>query len=103
MPDLDLEERQTALASLCRESLYARDERRRGIVIQALPCPLLVVTGSRDVQWPASRYEGLWLKADHLSIEGASHWGLVLSRRALARAVPAVAQWMERVTPSLAW
>lgn len=103
MPDLDLEERQVALASLCRESRYARDERRRGIVIQALPCPLLVVTGSRDAQWPASRYEGLWLKADRLSVEGASHWGLVLSRRALARAVPAVAEWMQKVTPSPAW
>ncbi len=96
MPDLDREEREIALASLGRESRLARDERRRGIVIREMPCPLLIVTGEMDSQWPRERYDNLWLKADHLSIEGASHWGLVLNRRALARSIPAVTDWMER-------
>ena len=95
MLDLDREERTVALASLGRESRFARDGRQRGIVIESLPCPLLIVTGTRDRQWPRERYNDLWLPADHLSVEGASHWGLVLSRRALATAIPAVLRWLE--------
>ena len=98
MSDLDLEERNIALASLSGESRLARDERRRGVVIEKLPCPLLIVTGTLDTQRPRQRYDNLWLKADHLTGEGASHWGLVLNRRALAGAIPAVLQWLERAT-----
>lgn len=94
MPDLDREERTMALASLCRESRLARDERKAGIVIESLPCPLLIVTGTADRQWPAERYNDLWLRADPLSVEGASHWGLVLNRRALATTIPAVLRWI---------
>jgi pimeloyl-ACP methyl ester carboxylesterase len=94
MPDLDREERLIALGSLGRESRYARDERQRGIVIDALACPLLIVTGSRDRQWPRERYDGLHLPAEHLAAEGASHWGLVLNRRALAEIGPAVLRWL---------
>jgi pimeloyl-ACP methyl ester carboxylesterase len=95
MPDLDREERTIALASLGRESRLARDERQRGIVIASLPCPLLFVTGTRDRQWPRERYNDLWLTVDHLGVEGASHWGLVLNRRALATTIPAVLRWLE--------
>ena len=97
MPDLNREERELALASLGRESRLARDERRRGVVIEALPCPLLLVTGTADTQWPSETYDRLWLPADRLSVEGASHWGLALNRRALAQAVPAVCEWVRRV------
>ena len=93
MHDLDLAERQVALASLSRESRLARDERRAGVVIESLPCPLLIVTGTADASWPRERYDSLWLNAEHLSVEGASHWGLVLNRRALTTAVPAVTGW----------
>src|SRR5205823_1172897 len=48
MSDLDPEERQIALGSLGKESRFARDERQRGIVIAALACPLLIVTGFED-------------------------------------------------------
>jgi pimeloyl-ACP methyl ester carboxylesterase len=96
MPDLDCEEREIALASLGRESRLARDERKAGVVIESLPCPLLIVTGAADTQWPRSKYDGLWLQADFVEVEGASHWGLVLSRRALAQAAPAVVAWLER-------
>ena len=56
----------------------------------ALPCPLLIVTGTRDRAWPRERYNDLWLTADYLSVDGASHWGLVLQRRALGSMLPAV-------------
>jgi hypothetical protein len=83
-----------ALASLGRESRLARDERQRGVVIAALPCPLLIVTGTRDRAWPRERYNDLWRAADYLSVDGASHWGLVLQRRALGSMLPAVLRWI---------
>lgn len=95
MPDLDREERGIALASLCNESRRARDERKRGVVIESLPCPLLIVTGSADRQFPTSTYDNLWLPAERIEVAGASHWGLVLSRRAIAGAVDDVVGWME--------
>jgi pimeloyl-ACP methyl ester carboxylesterase len=98
MPDLDREERLIALTSLGRESRLARDERQRGIIIEALPCPLLIVTGTRDRAWPRERYNHLWLTADYLSVEGASHWGLVLQRRALSWMIPDVLRWITQHT-----
>ena len=96
MSDLIREERLIALSSLSKESRMARDQRHRGIVIQSLPCPLLLVTGSRDREWPAHRYDGLTLPADRLTMQGASHWGLMLNRLAIGRAAPAVIEWLER-------
>jgi pimeloyl-ACP methyl ester carboxylesterase len=98
MPDLDREERMIALASLGRESRRARDERQRGIILEALPCPLLIVTGTRDRAWPRERYNNLWLTADYLSVEGASHWGLVLKRSALGSMIPEVLRWIAQYT-----
>lgn len=96
MPDLDHDERRMALASLGSESRLARDERAAGVVVEHLPCSLLVVTGADDHQWPKSRYATMHLRADWMDAPGASHWGLVLSRRALMSLVPAVTGWMER-------
>jgi pimeloyl-ACP methyl ester carboxylesterase len=104
MPDLDRDERVIALSSLGRESRLARDERQAGIVIESIPCPFLIITGTADTQWPRERYHNLWLKADYLSIEGASHWGLVLNRRALDTMIPAVLRWLAgalRVPPPI--
>jgi hypothetical protein len=98
MPDLDREERLMALVSLGRESRLARHERQRGIIIEVLPCPLLIVTGSKDRAWPCERYDNLWLTADYLSVEGASHWGLVLQRRALNSMIPEVLHWIVQQT-----
>lgn len=95
MFDLDAEERLIALASCGRESRYARDERAAGVVVASLPCPLLIVTSTADEQWTRSRYDGLHLPADHLSVDGASHWGLVLSRSVLASLVPDVLRWVQ--------
>ena len=98
MPDLDVEELTIALASLGKESRFARDQRRRGVIIPGLPCPLLIVTGTLDTAWPKERYDGLWLRPEHLSVEDASHWGLVLSRGAISKCVPAVVAWLEKKT-----
>jgi pimeloyl-ACP methyl ester carboxylesterase len=94
MPDLDREERVLALASLCQESRLARDDRKRGIIIESLPCPLLIVTGSADRQFPTATYDGLWLPAERIEAPGASHWGLVLSRRTVAALVEDVVGWL---------
>jgi len=94
MADLDREERLVALGSLAMESRRARDDRAAGIVIETLGCPLLVVTGTADSQWPRERYERLHLARRHIEAAGASHWGLVLNRRVLPTLVPTVVEWM---------
>jgi pimeloyl-ACP methyl ester carboxylesterase len=96
MPDLDGEERRIALASLGMESRMARDDRKAGITIADLGCPLLVVTGTADAQWPRARYQDLYLQRDHVEAEGASHWGLVLNRRVLPRLISAVVDWIAK-------
>jgi hypothetical protein len=95
MPDLDREERVIALSSLCNESRFARDERAAGVELRGLPCPLLVVTGTADLQWPRSRYNGMHLPAEHMTVEGASHWGLVLNRRVLPGIIDRVLRWID--------
>jgi pimeloyl-ACP methyl ester carboxylesterase len=97
MPDLDLEERRIALASLGRESRLARDERSAGIAIAPPGAPCLVVTGGADESWPRHRYQDFPLAADFIAIEGVSHWGLVLNRRALPGLVSAVVGWLNKV------
>jgi hypothetical protein len=94
MPDLNRDERVIALSSLGKESRLARDERQAGVVIESIPCPLLIVTGTADTQWPRERCQRLWRKADDLSVDGASHWGLVLNRHALETMIPAVLRWL---------
>lgn len=100
MPDLDREERVIALSSLGLESQYARDDRKAGIVIESLPCPLLIVTGSADRLWHRDKYDDLWLDADRFEVDGASHWGLVLSRRAIEVAVGKVVGWLDTLSVS---
>ena len=93
MPDLDIEERLIAIESLSPESRTARDDRKAGIVIDALPCPLLVVTGSEDRDWPRSAYAGMHLPADYLEASGR----LALGARAEPprAAGPVEAEWSD--------
>ena len=95
MPDLAIAERRVAIESLSPESRTARDDRKAGIVIAALPCPLLVVTGSEDRDWPRSAYAGMRLPAEYLEVPGASHWGLVLNRRVLPDLSKQVTDWLD--------
>lgn len=99
MPDLDSEERSIALRSLGVESRLARDERKRGIVLEDLSCRLLIVTAEWEGDRQQVDYAGLRLSADYLSVAACSHWGLVLNRRALRQVVPAVDRWMSRAIP----
>lgn len=94
MPDLDDEERNIALASLGLESRLARDQRAGGIVLTSIPCPLLLLIGTSDSQWPEERYRDLWLVHDQVLIQGASHWGLVLSRQAVRTQAETANDWL---------
>jgi pimeloyl-ACP methyl ester carboxylesterase len=98
MFDLDRAERATAIGSLCKESAYARGDRAAGVVVRELGCPALIVTSTGDKQWPRSRYEGMHLPVEHISVEGASHWGLVLSRRIVADVAARVVAWLDGAT-----
>ena len=95
MPDLNLKERQIALKSASPESRTARDERKAGIVLKSLPCPLLIVTGDEDQSWPKSAYEKMHLSAEYLDSPGSSHWGLVLNRRSLPSLSTSVSDWLD--------
>ncbi len=94
LPDLDLEERQTALDAMSRESRYAMGERMAGVVVKSVPCPLLIATGSEDVTWPKDAVVAGWLNPDRHVIEGASHWGLPLNRSAISAAAPVISRWI---------
>ena len=94
MPDLGTGERLVALGSASLESRTARDERRAGVVIHSLPCPLVVVTESEDRDWLRSAYEGMTLPAEYLESVGASHWGLVLNRRVLPDPSTRASDWL---------
>jgi len=97
MLGLDRAERVVALESLGPESRLARDERKAGVVIENAGCPLLIITGTADTEWPRVRYDGLQFPADHISVEGASHWGLVLDRRLLPGIASSAISWLEGV------
>ena len=94
MRDLEAEERAVGVAALDKDSRYARDQRGRGVVVTALACPFLLITGAQDRYFPASSYADLWLPCERLTME-AGHWGLPLNRRAIAGVLPGVTQWLE--------
>ena len=65
MADLDTEERIIALSSVGLESRMARDERKAGIRIDKMTCPLMIMTGTDDEAWPFQTYQGLWIPFTH--------------------------------------
>jgi pimeloyl-ACP methyl ester carboxylesterase len=101
MPDLDAEEVGIALASLGRESAFARQERRRGVWFppRGQTRSVLVVAGERDESFPprVCRHVARFLGAGYVELPGASHWGLVLNRRALDAAWPTILTWLDRL------
>lgn len=98
MPDLDAEETGIALASLGGESAFARQERRRGVWFdpRGATGSVLVVGGERDERYPpaACRRVARFLNAGYAELAGASHWGLVLNRRALDAAWAEISGWL---------
>jgi pimeloyl-ACP methyl ester carboxylesterase len=101
MPDLDPEEVGIALASLGPESAFARQERRRGVWFppRGVTDAILVVAGERDESFPphTCRRVARFLGAEYAELPGASHWGLVLNRRAIDAAWPAITAWLDRL------
>jgi len=71
------------------ESQLARDERKRGIPVPSLSCPVLVVWGEEFAQ-DRGRSVADFYKAEGLSIPGASHWDLVLKEDARS----AIRKWI---------
>jgi pimeloyl-ACP methyl ester carboxylesterase len=101
MPDLEPDEVRVALASLGPESAFARQERRCGVWFhpRGFMGPVMIVAGERDESFPppVCRQLARFLAADYVELAGASHWGLVLNRRALDAAWPALAAWLDRL------
>jgi pimeloyl-ACP methyl ester carboxylesterase len=99
-PDLDQEERGRAMASLCKESRWARDERKAGVLINRLPCPSMVVADpSRPdyrERYKAVRREGARLGIEFFDTPTTGHWDLVLNRRNLAVLIPRVLAWLDQ-------
>jgi pimeloyl-ACP methyl ester carboxylesterase len=100
MPDLDGEEIAVALASLGPESAFARQERRCGVWFdpRGFSGAVLIAAGQRDQLFPPAHCGRVarFLGAEYLELPGASHWGLVLNRRALDAAWPGILAWLER-------
>ncbi len=99
MPDLDEEEVAVALASVGPESSLARQERQRGIFMdpQHMRGRVLIVAGERDdvIAPSACARTARFFGGDYLECPLASHWGLVLNRRALDTMVPDVLRWLD--------
>ena len=97
MPDLTTEERRIAQSSLCDESRLMGSQRRRGIIIERMPCPMLEILGGLDDYYPTEpSYHGVGLAGDQVFVADSSHWGLVLSRRVQAKLLPQVLDWLNK-------
>jgi pimeloyl-ACP methyl ester carboxylesterase len=83
------------------ESGLARRQRKRGISVPAasLRCPVLVIYGEEDRQFPpeVNAKTAVYLDGDSLSVTGAGHWGIVYGERAVTEAAPAVDRWLRMV------
>ena len=81
-----------------RDSLYARDQRQRGIDVGPVAAPLLVVHG--DVEGNAEQRGPAVARAlagDTLKIAGASHWALVVGERYRREVRGGIRAWVGRV------
>jgi pimeloyl-ACP methyl ester carboxylesterase len=99
MPELTDAEAEQVVRLVELESGRARRERKAGIDVpgEALHCPVLVVAGGADRQFPpavcrrvAEHYGG-----ELLEVPGAGHWGLVMSERAVRQMAPRVSDWLD--------
>jgi len=77
------------------ESLLARGERKRGISVPAITCPLLVVAG-RDYVATRGRPVAEHYGSELMEFPDLSHFQLVVDQRVRE----AVAQWADSVSPA---
>lgn len=99
MPELTDAEAEQVVRLVERESGRARRERKAGIEVprDAVRCPVLVVSGSVDRQFPmavcrrvAEHYGG-----ELLEVAGAGHWGLVMGKQVVRDTAPRVSDWLD--------
>lgn len=96
MPDLTTEECRIAQSSLSSESLLMASERRRGILIEQMPCSMLEILGGFDDYYPTEpSYHGIGMANHQIFVSESSHWGLMLNRRVLPELVPQVLVWLD--------
>ncbi len=96
MPDLTTEERRIAQSSLCSESELMGSERRRGILIEQMPCPMLEILGGLDNYYPTEpSYHDIGMANRQIHVRESSHWGLMLNRRVLTTLLPQVLDWLD--------
>jgi pimeloyl-ACP methyl ester carboxylesterase len=96
MPDLTTDERRIAQSSLCSESELMGSERRRGILIDEMPCPMLEILGGLDNYYPTEpSYHGIGMANRQIYVSESSHWGLMLNRRELPTLLPQVLDWLD--------
>ena len=96
MDDLTRDERALAQRALCKESRLMACERRRGIVIEQMPCAMLEILGGLDDYYPTEPgYHDIGLADHRILVEEASHWGLVLNGRVLPGLLAQVLPWLE--------
>jgi pimeloyl-ACP methyl ester carboxylesterase len=77
------------------DSLLARAERKRGVSVPPLACPMLVVYGD-ELGAERGRPVAAFYRAEERHIAGASHWDLVLGEDARY----AVAAWARSASAS---
>lgn len=99
MPELTEEEGQQVVSLMGQESGAARRERKAGIAVpaQAVRCPLLVVAGARDPQYPVSACRRLadYYRGGLLEVPEAGHMGLVMSGRLVRQTALPVDAWLK--------
>jgi len=96
MPDLTTAERRIAQSSLSNESELMGSERRRGIPIDDMPCPMLEILGGLDDYYPTEpSYFGIGMASHQVLVPESSHWGLMLNHGTLPSLLSQVLDWLD--------
>jgi pimeloyl-ACP methyl ester carboxylesterase len=99
MSELTDSEAEQVVRLVEHESGRARRERKAGIKIprDAVRCPVLVVAGRVDRQFPPAvcRRVSEHYGGELLEVAGAGHWGLVMSEQTVRRTAPRVSDWLD--------
>ena len=96
MPDLTTEERSLAQQWLTKESRVVGQERSRGILVKAVPCPVLEIVGGYNNYYPTEpSYYSTGIADRQIYVPEASHWGLMLNKRIVPWLLDEVVGWLD--------
>ena len=96
MPDLTTEERSLAQQWLTKESRVVGQERSRGILVKAVPCPVLEIVGGYNNYYPTEpSYYSTGIADRQIYVQEASHWGLMLNKRIVPWLLDEVVGWLD--------